>query len=257
LILGAGWAFLGLVAVGLAALVLVPGCGLVVASKAPPGHVSLDAPPLVEADPAVEAGAAAVATVSLARAKRQVGRTALRIRNTACDGVRSGSAFALDRKLLIAGRDVLPGASPLRIASRSAAAQTVEAARVYRLGELAIARVEGRLPHAGAPGASTTSGASVAVVGYPLSPAPRVVPGVVVDTVSGTRFGVPGPVIRLTSTLRGDEPGGPVIDAKGRLVAVAFTTDPRTGFAVAAPIGTLRSAVAKGALESLPRCGGD
>jgi len=35
-------------------------------------------------------------------------------------------------------------------------------------------------------------------------------------------------------------PGGPVLDAKGRLVAVAFTHDPGTGLAVAVPIGTLR-----------------
>ena len=76
----------------------------------------------------------------------------------------------------------------------------------------------------------------------------------VVDTVAGAPFGVRGPVLRLTSDLRRDEAGGPVVDAKGRLVAVAFATDPGTGFAIAAPIATIRSSVAAGSLEALDRC---
>ena len=46
----------------------------------------------------------------------------------------------------------------------------------------------------------------------------------------------------------------PVVDAKGRIVAVAFATDPRTGFAIAAPVSTIRSSVAAGSLEALSRC---
>ncbi len=74
--------------------------------------------------------------------------------------------------------------------------------------------------------------------------------------MAGAPFGVHGRVVRLTSSLRHDEPGGPVIDAKGRIVAVAFMTDPRTGLAVAAPIATLRSLVAARSLEALPPCDG-
>ena len=254
MILGAGWAFLGLVAAGIAMLVLVPACGVVVVNKAPASAVDLAAPALVEADPAVEARTAAVATMSLSRARRQTRSVALRIRNAKCDGVRSGSGFALDSKLLLAGKDVVPGASALRIASRRSSARTVGASRVYRLGELVVARVDHRLPRVSGHGGRTASGASVAVIGYPLAGAPRLFPGVVVDTVAGKRFGVRGPVLRLTSDLRRDDAGGPVIDAKGRIVAVAFATDPATGFAIAAPIATLRSAVTAGSLEALDRC---
>jgi hypothetical protein len=255
-ILGAGWAFLGLVAVGIAMLVLVPACGVVVVNEAPAGTVDLAAPTLLEADPAVEARAGAVATMSLARARRQTRAVALRIRNAGCDGVRAGSGFALDSKLLLAGKDVVPGGAALRIASRRSRAKTVGATRVYRLGELVVARVDRRLPRAGTNGVRTATGAAVAVVGYPLGGTPRLLPGVVVDTVPGKRFGLRGHVLRLTSDLRRDEPGGPVVDAKGRIVAVAFATDPRTGFAIAAPIATLRSAVAAGSLEALDRCDG-
>ena len=254
MILGAGWAFLGLVVVGLAMLVLVPGCGLVVVNESPAGGVDLAAPALVEADPVVEARTASVAAMSLARVRRQARSTALRIRNVGCDRVRAGSGFALDSKLLLAGRDVVPGAGALRISSRKSAARAVAASRVYRLGDLVVARVANRLPRRGAAATRIASGASVAVVGYPLSRAPRLFPGVVVDSVAGAPFGVRGPVLRLTSDLRGDEVGGPVVDAKGRVVAVAFETDPRTGFAIAAPISTIRSSVAAGSLEAISHC---
>ena len=192
MILGAGWAFLGLVVVGLAMLVLVPGCGLVVVNESPASEVDLAAPALVEADPAVEARTAPVATMSLARVRRQARSAALRIRNAGCDRVRAGSGFALDSKLLLAGRDVVPGAGALRISSRKSAARAVGASRVYRLGDLVVARVAGRLPRRGSAVTRTASGASVAVVGYPLSRKPRLFPGVVVDTVAGAPFGVRG-----------------------------------------------------------------
>ena len=127
MILGAGWAFLGLVAVGLAMLVLVPACGVVVVNKAPNGAVDLSAPALVDADPAVEARTAVVATMSVARARLHARRAALRIRNAGCGDVRAGSGFALGSKLLLAGRDVVPGGTALRISSRKSAAKTVAA----------------------------------------------------------------------------------------------------------------------------------
>ena len=256
MIIGPGWAFLGLLAVGLVAFSLIPGCGLVVVDEAPSGQVRLDAPPLVDADPGVEARATRFATLSTGRARRQVRRGALRVRNIGCDGIPTGSGFALDSKILLAQRDVLPGAGALRVAPRNGRARALDAVHVYRLGELGIARVARRLPRTLPLGWSIALGAPVAVIGYPLSAKPRLLPGVVVDSVAGAPFGVHGRVMRLTSTLRHDDPGGPVIDAKGRIVAVAFATDPRTGFAVAVPIRTLRSLVAARALEALPSCEG-
>lgn len=254
MIVGPGWGFLGLFAVGLAAFALIPGCGLVVVPAAPTGDARLAAPGLVDADPAVDVVPAGLWTVSRARAQRQVRRGLLRIKTPGCKGGPAGSGFALDATLLLAQRDVLPGASALRVAPRKGRARSLRAERVYRLGDLAIARVASpvprRLPSAG----DAALGASVAVVGYPLSARPRLLRGVVVDRVAGRPFGVRGRVLRLTSALRPDEPGGPVIDAKGRVVAVAFTRDPATGFAVAAPIGTLRTLVARRALEALEPC---
>lgn len=256
MIFGPGWAFLGLLAVGLAALVLVPGCGLVVVDDAADNDLRLRAPGLVDADPRVEAVAASIPTLSRARATRQVRRGALRIRSTGCDGKPTGSGFALDSRILIAQRDVLPGAGTLKVVTRKGRRIAVAAANVYRLGEFGIARVGRRVPRTMPFRWSSTLGAPVFVVGYPLGGKPRLLPGVVVDRVAGAPFGVRGPVMRLTSSLRDDEPGGPVIDARGRIVGVAFTIDAETGLAVAVPVSTLRSLVAKRALEALPPCEG-
>jgi hypothetical protein len=253
---GPGWPFLGLVAVGIAALVLAPGCGLLVVDEAPSGHVRLDAPALVELDSRVAGRSVAVASLSTTRARRQARRGLLRIRATGCDDVPTGSGFALGPTILLAHGDVLTGAGALKVGRRGGRAKTLRAARVFRLGELGVAQVTGRLPRALPVVGRAALGASVAVVGYPLSAAPRLIPGVVVDRVAGTRFGVRGSVMRLTSALGDDDVGGPVVDARGRIVGVAFTTDPRTGFAVAAPIRTLRSLVARGALEAVPPCDG-
>ena len=256
MIVGPGWAFLGLVMLGIAALFVIPGCGLVVVDAAPTGHVRLQAPPLVEAATAVDARPAAVATVSLGRARRQARHGVLRIRSSGCDDMPTGLGFALDPRILIAHLDVLPGPNTLKVARRSRRAKAFGAAKVYRLGDFGIAQVDGRLPRPLPVRPDTALGASVAVVGYPLSPKPRLLRGVVVDRVAGAPFGVRGRVLRLTSALRPDEPGGPVIDARGRIVGVAFATDPRTGFAVAVPIRTLRGLVAGRALEALPPCEG-
>ena len=256
MIVGPGWGFLGLLAVGLAAFALIPGCGLVVVPAAPGGDARLAAPGLVDADPAVEVLPAGVWTLSRARAERQVRSGLLRVKTPACKGRPSGSGFALDATLLLAQRDVLPGASALRVAPRKGRARSLRAERVYRLGELAVARVARPLPRSLPAAADVALGASVAVVGYPLTSKPRLLRGVVVDRVAGAPFGVRGRVLRLTSALRPDEPGGPVVDAKGRIVAVAFTRDGATGFAIAVPLSTLRSLVARRALEALEPCEG-
>ena len=255
MIVGPGWAFLGLLAIGIAAVVLLPGCGIVVVDAAPSGEVRLYAPRLVEADASVEARSAAVSTLSLARARRQVRRGALRIRNTGCDGIPTGSGFALGSGLLIAYRDVLPGAGRLRVVSRNGRARTVDAVRVYRLGEFGIARVGGRLPRplptAGAP--HWALGRRDRISALRAAPPPS-------RESSWTRPPGPlrgsrtrdAPVLRARRT----RPAARSSTPRAELVALAFTTDPRTGLTVAVPVRALRSLVTAGALDALPRCDG-
>jgi hypothetical protein len=251
MIVGPGWPLLGLIAIGIAAFSLIPGCGLAVVENASSNEIQLDAPALVQPDPAVEARAVALPTVSPGSARRALRRDTLRVRSVGCAGVTSGSGFALDAHIVLASRDVLPAAGRLKAGPRGGRATGLGSAQVFHLGKLGIARVSGRLRSGS--GKTPSFGASVAMVAGPLS-SPRLVPGVVVDEIAGAPFGVEGRVLRLSSRLPKRDAGGPVVDAKGRIVAVAFTTDPATGFAVAVPVGTLRSLVARRALEAAPAC---
>ena len=68
--IGPGWPFLGLVVTGILALVLLPGCGLLVVDQAPGDRLRLDAPSLADADPRVDALTAPIRTLSGRSAKR-------------------------------------------------------------------------------------------------------------------------------------------------------------------------------------------
>ena len=78
-------------------------------------------------------------------------------------------------------------------------------------------------------------------------------PGVVVDSVPGAPYGARTKVLRLTSAVReGDV--GPVLDAKGRIVAVVFAVDPRTTLGLAIPVSALRGRAAARVGEALDAC---
>jgi S1-C subfamily serine protease len=234
------------------------GCGGVVVEEPPNEPLRAPVPPVVEVDPSVGSEVSApIPTLARDSAERKARRGTLRVRNTACDGVSTGSGFALDAHTLITNRHVLAGASLLEVSTWSGRTLDVDSASVSRLGDLGIARVERRLPEVLPLGRQVASGASVTAVGYPLGGELRLLPGVVVDYVSGGKFGIPGHVMRLTANVQPGNSGGPVLDARGRVVAVVFAIELATDLALAIPVETLRGLVAGRDLESLPPCGSE
>ena len=232
--------------------VLLTGCGIVVTDEAPTGDIRASAPALLQVFPEVEALAPAPArTLSPRRARRTAQRAALQIRIPACDDDPLGRGFALDSHTLIAPRDVLPGAGWVRVETANRRSTAVGAGSAYRVGELGVARVARRLPRALTPGRAA-DGASVVVVADRDGKL-RMLPGVVVDSVPGARFGVRTKVLRVTSAVR-DGDVGPVLDARGRIVAVVLAVDSRTTFGVAIPVAALRGRWAARTLEALEAC---
>ena len=243
------------VALGLALglTLLLAGCGLVVTDEAPTEPLQLSAPALVEAFPEVEALAAApTRALSRGRARRVAQRAALRILVPACDDDPTGRGFALDSHTLVAPRDVLPGGGWMRVWTANRRSTAVGPASAYRVGELAVARVARSLPRRLPLARSIAAGASVVVVAERNGKL-RMLPGVVVDSVKGAPFGARTKVLRVTSAVReGDT--GPVLDAKGRLVAFVFAVDPKTTLGVALPATSLRGRAATRTLEALDAC---
>ena len=233
--------------------VLLTGCGIVVTDEAPTDVLRASAPALLQAFPEVEALAPApTRSLSLGRARRMARRAALQIRIPACDDDALGRGFALDSHTLIAHRDALPGGGWVRVDTANRRSTAVGAASAYRVGELGVARVARALPRRLPLAQSVAAGASVVVV-TERDGKLRMLPGVVVDSVPGAPYGARTKVVRLTSAVReGDI--GPVLDAKGRLMAVAFAVDSRTSLGVAIPASALRGRAAARTLEALDAC---
>jgi S1-C subfamily serine protease len=77
----------------------------------------------------------------------------------------------------------------------------------------------------------------------------------VIDRVDGGKFDVEGTVLRLTATVVPGNSGGPVLDSKGRVVAIVYAIETATGFGLAIPVDTMRRLVDAGGYTGVPACG--
>ena len=162
-----------------------------------------------------------------------------------------------DAHTLVTNRHVLAGASLLELSTWDGRTLPVQSASVSRLGYIGIDHVDRRLPQVLTLGGRIPQGSSVTAVGYPLGGELRLLPGVLVDEVSGAPFGIPGRVMRLTTAVQHGNSGGPLLDPKGRVVGVIFAIEIRTRLALAIPVSTLRHLVATRDLAALPPCGSE
>ncbi len=242
------------VALGLTLFVtlLLTGCGIVVTDEAPTDALQVSAPSLVEAYTEVEALAAPARTLSLRRARQVARKAALRVVVPSCDDDSRGRGFALDAHTLVAHRDVVPGGGWVRVWTANRRSTAVGAGSAYRVGELGVARVARTLPRRLPLARSVAAGASVVVV-TERDGKLRMLPGVIVDSVPGKAYGARTKVLRLTSDVREGD-AGPVLDAKGRLVAVVYGVDERTTLGLAIPAAALRGRAAARTLEALDAC---
>ena len=243
------------VAIGLALVVtvLLTGCGIIVTDEAPTGDIRASAPALVSTFPEVEELVpASTRTISSGKARRLARQTALEIRIPACDDDPLGRGFAVDAHTLIADRDAVPGSGWVRVETANRRSTAVGAATAYHLGDLGVVQVARRLPRSLGSDPDVGAGASVVVV-TERDGKLRLLPGVIVDSVSGAPFGAKTKVLRLSSAVQ-DGDAGPVLDAKGRIVGAVFGVDERTSLGLAVPLSALRGRAAARTVEALDAC---
>jgi S1-C subfamily serine protease len=187
--------------------------------------------------------------------ERRARRMTVRVRNLSCEGVSSGSGFALAPDVLVTNRHVVAGADALEVSTWDGTSLRVAFAEVGVLGDLGVVLLEDRLPVVGEFGADPESGDVVTAVGYPLGGQLTLSEGIVADRTDGGDLGVPGTVVRITATVLPGNSGGPLLDERGEVVGIVYAIERATGFGLAIPAETLRRLARVGGFADVPPCG--
>jgi S1-C subfamily serine protease len=234
---------------------LAGGCALA-ADEPPDAAPRVTVPELVDVSGDV-AEAERVRLPRLARdsAGRRAQRLTVRVRNLTCEGVVTGSGFALADDLLVTNRHVVAGAEELEVSTWDGQAVQVASARVGALGDVGLVSVEESLPLAGEFGPPPEAGDLVTVVGYPRGGPLTLSEGAVVDRIDGADLGIPGAVVRLSAQVEPGNSGGPVLNRRGQIAGIVYARQRGTGFGLAIPVDTFRRLARVGGYEDVPPCG--
>lgn len=184
---------------------------------------------------------------------RAAGRSVVKILGTACGLGVEGSGWVARPGLVVTNAHVVAGQDDTRVLARGKEpGLRAQAVAFDSRNDLAVLRVDGleepTLPIASHP----RRGVSAAILGFPLNGEFDVRPGRLGPTrTTATQDALGrGPVRRRLTSLRGvvrsGNSGGPMVDARGRVVTTIFaatTTGPRGGFGV--PNALVRRALAR------------
>ncbi len=123
------------------------------------------------------------------------------------------------------------------------------------LGDVAFVTVEGPLPVSANLDGRASPGSEIAAVGYPLGGPFTLARGIVIDRVAGERFGVQGPIVRISAEVHPGNSGGPLLDRRGRLAGVVYAVEIATGFGLAITMDTVDSLLEEAGTTTVPPCG--
>jgi S1-C subfamily serine protease len=223
----------------------------------PPSGPVLNALDRVDPAPSVTGPAAPVARPDEAIATDPdvlgAGRSVVRVLGTACGLGVEGSGWAVLPGLVVTNAHVIAGSEDTTVTTQDGV--ELDATPVYYGPEddLALLRIGANLPTLPV-SERREPGSDAAVLGYPENGPYAVTParlGETRATISEDSYGN-GPVERTIVALRGSvrsgNSGGPLLDARGRVVGTVFaatTAGPSGGFAV--PAEDVRDALARAA----------
>ena len=204
---------------GIAAGLLLSGCSL------------LPAPPTANQSSAAQAGSSTARPSSNdasnvpVRGFTAYEQAALRVRNIGCQGVATGSGFAIDDHTFVTNRHVIGGAALLQVSTYDGHDIQVTTTGAAVIADLAVVRTAESLP-AAIRLASTDPpvGAAVTAVGYPLGGQLTTTHGHVLGYSPDPIGWSPLPMLRNDAPIQHGSSGSPLLDNQGRLVGVVYAT---------------------------------
>ncbi|MGW8565754.1 S1C family serine protease [Isoptericola sp. NPDC055881] len=184
-----------------------------------------------------------------------VQRMAVRIRNVGCDGLSTGSGFAVDEHTLITNRHVVADSESLEVSTYDGRDLEVAAAGSASLADLALVRTADPLPsHPTLARADPEPGDAVTVVGYPEGGRLTVTAGEVIGPTTDPLHENLGEVLLTDAPVEPGSSGSAALDADGRVIGVVYakTSDDRS---LLVPVSTLERVLddADG-FQPLPPC---
>jgi S1-C subfamily serine protease len=169
-------------------------------------------------------------------------RIALRLRAVNCDGLATGSGFAVDEHTLVTARHVVDDTRSVQVSTYDGHEVLTSSSLVAVDADLAIVRTTDPLPTSAELAEDDPQvGDRITVVGYPLGGALTVTKGHVTGTRSDPLDENAVAVLIADAHVEPGSSGSPVLDADGRVAGVVYakgTSDTTTYFV---PVSRLRS----------------
>lgn len=206
--------------------------------------------------PPTSTTAAAVEQASQPSPREVARRFTVRVRSITCEGVGTASGFMAGPDILVTNRHVVEGAYHLDVETWDGRTLSLGVAGQATLADLGVVQVTGAAPPAPELAASAPPrGAAVFAAGYPEGGRFRLTRGEVVDLSRNLALGNAGGTLRITSEVQPGNSGGPLFDASGRVVGVVYAIELATGYGLAVPVQTLRTALStRGLFRAVRPC---
>lgn len=175
---------------------------------------------------------------SVGRFAREV---TFRVRNPSCNGVATGSGFAISKRLLVTNRHVVEDPYfQLELSTWDGREISVAVAGISTIADLAIISTSEDLPVYASFAEDPSPGSEVIAVGYPRGDEWTATTGNVIDYSPASVFNTVHPVIRFDAPIAPGNSGGPLLDTGGNVVGVVFAVE-QSGdqYSLAVPLSTL------------------
>lgn len=184
-----------------------------------------------------------------------VRRMAVRIRNVQCDGLSTGSGFALDERTLVTNKHVVADSSELQLNTYDGRDVDVESAATASIADLAVVRTAGDLPsYPTLADEDPVAGDPVTVVGYPEGGRLTVTQGTVVGTTEDPLNSTLGEVLVTDARVEPGSSGSAALDADGNVIGVVYAKT-GSGRSLLVPVSTVQSLLADdGAFAPVAPC---